>query len=366
MTDLSDTVLLRLRQDATFRLPLAAPSRHVEVTFGEGSDRQVLRFEDPAMVGWLLDFRTPMVVSSILEHASARLGLDTPAARALVSRLAAINLITTHAEHIESSEAQMWESRGWRDALDFQLASRGLRWEHHHQKPSVMTVHLDTNVASDPLPEVLLDTNLWEFNAQVLRIDSGASDLLIADFFDTLFLRRTFREFRAAEICLAQLSAILNGTFSDFAGPDRNDTLPFVTYAASFPFGIYVAAFRVRGLAPGVYEYVPDRSGLRLRQAGSAEKQVSALAFNMQGVEGAAALLYTVRWAAYMQKYRFARAYRLALFELAGAVQSQLVATTALGLRTFLTPAIDDRQAAALVSIPDSLIETPMYLTTLG
>lgn len=358
-------MLLCLRRDVVFRLPLAGDSPDVELAFGEGSDRQVLRCADSAIVEWLLELRTPSSLPAALARAELLLGLNNQDAHALITRFVTLDLIGPPTPMGPTAEAK-WELRGWRDALDFQMASRGLCWEHQTPKPLVMTLYLDSRVSTSSLPEVL--TMLRNSDSEGMSLDASGNDQhLTVGFFDALFRRRTFRDFRDAEIDVSNLAAILGASFGFCSRANGNSVLPFVTYASTFPFGIYIAAFRVRGLTAGIYEYEPTEHQLRALRFAQVEREVSSLAFDMKGVEGAAAaVLYTIRWSAYMTKYRFARAYRLAILELAGAVQAQLIATSAAGLRAFLTPAIDDARAAKLLAISDPLVETPMYLTAIG
>lgn len=130
---------------------------------------------------------------------------------------------------------------------------------------------------------------------------------------------------------------------------------------------IYPVIINVDGLSPGVYLYNPGSHELHQIRMGNFEEELIQYAQNGDFMRNiSVGVFYTVQWSQYMWKYRYPRAYRFALMELAGVVQTGLICASGLGIKTFLTPAIADTKVAELLEISNDLTECPLYVTGLG
>ncbi|MCA9666519.1 MAG: nitroreductase family protein, partial [Myxococcales bacterium] len=107
--------------------------------------------------------------------------------------------------------------------------------------------------------------------------------------------------------------------------------------------------------------------GLEQLREGDFSQQVYHLGHQQTGLQNvSAALFFTARWDRHVWKYRYARSYRMVLFDIAHLVQTMIVTATALGLRSFLTPALKDSETAAFLGFDDEVAESPIYLTSVG
>jgi len=101
----------------------------------------------------------------------------------------------------------------------------------------------------------------------------------------------------------------------------------------------------VKGLAPGVYHYRPDRHCLELLKAGRVSERLSRLCGHQDWVQDCGVLfVMTSVLARMMWRYRYSRAYRVILLEAGHFCQTFCLVATWLGLAPFCTAALDDEK----------------------
>lgn len=112
----------------------------------------------------------------------------------------------------------------------------------------------------------------------------------------------------------------------------------------------YVYVRSIEGLAPGFYEYSPEEQAIALVKP---TKLTLGEMMNGQHFSDLAAfaLLFTCRLDRLWWKYSHSRAYRMALIELGHHSQTALITISALGLKSWLTGALDDSRLESELEI---------------
>jgi SagB-type dehydrogenase family enzyme len=190
-------------------------------------------------------------------------------------------------------------------------------------------------------------------------------------FLDTLLARRTSREFSGEAVALDRISALLKytwGTTGDLQSPNFGRLLLKTSPSggARHPGEVYLAAFDVAGLAPGLYHYdVRDHALAELRR-GQLRDRLEELAVGQRHVGRAAAVfVMTALWPRSMWKYRTPRAYRVVTLDAGHLGQTFCLVATWLGLAPFTTAALRDSGIEELLGI-DGITESVLYLAGVG
>ncbi|TDO30218.1 SagB-type dehydrogenase family enzyme [Kribbella sp. VKM Ac-2527] len=332
--------------------------------------------DSSALAQWVMTLPSPIQGATFVANAAERLALTPHDASRLLDVFVRYGLLSP--EHRSPTAAEeAWRRLGWGDALTFHRATRGLRWRHvYPEGAEVYTFyHVDKLVVPDePRPgvedpehpqEVILPAPARQFSTTELR--------------DVLQARRTCRNFARTSIDLDELSTILHWSFRRIAVVDSaryyatrvasesgkvGDAYPFLTVHVVFdPVQASAAGLGGRWL----YRYSPQRHALvPVGQPESPLKSVSELLWGVDFADGApAVLILSINWAQYMWKYRTSHFYRMAHYDVGGFAQTALLVATAMGLRSFVTPAIDDDRLVNLLHVTPSE-QDPTYLIAVG
>ncbi|MDB5332231.1 MAG: hypothetical protein JWP03_3382 [Phycisphaerales bacterium] len=120
-----------------------------------------------------------------------------------------------------------------------------------------------------------------------------------------------------------------------------------------YPFEIYVAAFGIEGLEPGLYHYSVKEFSLRkLREGGVALAQIKRGRPDLNFLKSvpAALLVSTIFWRS-AWRYR-QRGYRMALLDAGHLVQNLVAAANALGIQTMPRLQSNDNTMRELIGVP--------------
>jgi SagB-type dehydrogenase family enzyme len=170
--------------------------------------------------------------------------------------------------------------------------------------------------------------------------------------------RRSFRDFTADSLTLTELSQILwaaQGITSD----KGKRTAP--SAIATYPLQVYAVAKRVKGLAPAIYQYVPQGHTLSVLQAGDPSKKFSDAFGQAIAEKCAAALILT--WDPSVTKERFKeKAECFAAFEAGHACQNALLEAQALGLGAVPAAGFEDPAIKTLLGVAFE----PLYIIPVG
>lgn len=136
---------------------------------------------------------------------------------------------------------------------------------------------------------------------------------------------------------------------------------------ARHPTELFLAAFDVRGIAPGVYHYSVEQHRLEQVQAGQrrdAFAHATLDLFTKYEAPPAAALVFTSRVERAMWRYRDPRSFRAILVDVGHAVTAYRHVARLLGFRTYAYGKMRDSEVAGLLGI-DRVAQPPLYVGTL-
>jgi SagB-type dehydrogenase family enzyme len=368
---------VRLNSHATIRLA-GTHWDELELVVGTGANRREAALHDPKLVTWLLSMRRPMDRGAAIELGIDLLKMDRARVGELLSSLIDNGaIVDAGREESAATQAAMdrWIRWGWRDALDYHLAVRDLPFATGDQDGTEQ-IHrflggiLDAGDAGadEPTPPAYKEYP----RAPHVPLPRSRELIDAAGFGAALHGRRTCRNFEGRMAGLTPFSELLEHAFGVTLELDMGRMGPHVTRTspsggARHPIEVYPIVLHVDGVEPGVYHYNTRDHALELIRAGNFADEVSRLGHLQSGLRGiSAAFFFTARWDRHMWKYRYARSYRMVLFDTAHLVQTSLLTATALGFRTFLTPAIKDSEVLRFLDLADDLAESPLYLTSIG
>jgi len=164
---------------------------------------------------------------------------------------------------------------------------------------------------------------------------------------DVLQQRRTWREFGARKLTLAEISTLLGTTFGVQQWMDSGYG-QFVALKSSPSGGArhsieaYVLAFEVEGLECGTYHYCPDTHALTLLPPSTSKELLKTFVPEQPGFHDPAAFIVMTSVFARMQyKYPHPHAYRVVLLDAGHLGQTFALVATSLRLAPFCTAAID-------------------------
>jgi SagB-type dehydrogenase family enzyme len=190
-------------------------------------------------------------------------------------------------------------------------------------------------------------------------------------FFQTLYARRTRREFSEVSISLEGVSKLLQTTWGvqAYIDTDLFGSLPLKTSpsgGARHPIEVYLMALRVKGLEPGLYHYDARDHALERISPGATPQMARAYCADQPYVARSAALfIMTGVFERSMWKYRHARAYRVVLLDAGHLGQTFCLTATRMGLAPFSTAALKDTMIEEDLGI-DGISESVLYVTGVG
>jgi len=371
---MSDDNEIKLAPTTQFRLGGPDWTR-IELWAGTADVRAGAMLDNPKLVGTLLQLRVATRRSAAIELLEAELGFSRERASNLLSELEGRGVIVAASapNPYTSEAAARWIRWGWRDALDFHLAVRDLRFatgdaEGMAAQNNDFADRIDAAEAGDDLPSPGPYKDYPD--APFVELPRSRSQIDAATVGAALYKRRTCRKFTNRVIELPRFAELMQHVFSANEWPlgrmgmHLRRTTP--SGGGRHPVEAYAVIRHVEGIPPGLYHYSVRRHGLEQIKAGDFGDTLCHLGHRQSGLDNvSAALFYTARWDRHIWKYRYARSYRMVMFDIAHLVQTTLVAATALDLRSFLTPALRDTEAAAFLGL-DDLEESPIYVTSLG
>ena len=180
----------------------------------------------------------------------------------------------------------------------------------------------------------------------------------------TIAARRSIRAFSGAALRLEELARLL---FYTYGKTDRRGMFRAVASGgALYPLELYVVAFKVDGLDPGVYHYGVETSHLDVVKTGA---YLAALkdAVSWQGVDidnASVAIVVTAAFRRNTIKYRD-RGYRMILMEAGEAAQNLSLVATSMDLGACLLGGFNDDLLSELLEI-DGVDEAPLLPVLVG
>jgi len=359
---------LRLNYGIKVRFGLENPE-DIQVVVGEGSERNEFVINNDNLVSWLFNVMEEAEQNDLVTNCAEELGMKIEDAKKLINTLIENEIFVSAASNSANptNAESLWEKWGWRDALDLHNANRNLLWIHDYtNNPKVMTwYHKDILIIPEtPEPSPSKKNKSWVKKYSLPQISNKAKNQI---FGDVLHNRRTRRNFKNQAVSKQDFSDLLWMSFQTIGTYRDKPYKLFHSYSLKRQFEIYPVVLNVEGIESGVYYYNYDEHALYLIHQDIEDDILIKLTNDQLFLENAAVgIFYTINWSQFMWKYRYARAYQIALMEFSGIVQTVLLNATALNLKTFLTPAIRDSKVMELLEIEDGLVECPLYITGIG
>jgi SagB-type dehydrogenase family enzyme len=358
-------------RDLAVRPSCAAPGMWL-ASWGEGSERETL--EITPQVAKILVALPQSTQASEVEELLGSL-MPAPQAATLVSYLLANGMLTRARAALPLGERRL-QAMNWADALVLHRATRGQLWRHEYpQDAQIMTwTNYDIPVpVTEPRPHVRYDDlpdTVQLSKPRLDRMDTGISEVFAR--------RRTKRSFAGTVVPEWALSTLLHIAFRPvIQGVNRRyfTTLSsadgYREKAELHPISAYVL-FGAAGLlsdhADAVYRYNPESHALQTIRSGSLPGyfRFSELLWGQDFAdESSTAIVLSVNWPQFQWKYRSSHAYRFAHYDLGAYMQTALLSATALGMDTFITPALNDIKVTRLLGSTEH-VSSPTYFLALG
>ena len=369
-------MLIALNPRVTVRLA-DYQGQEIEIIYGEANERKQLLCDSSLIPSWLLAHTGQgLTKEESIELCASLMKINHSDSSSLQEQCITQGLLLPSINRVPpTNNEQNWLDWGWRDALDFHLSSRNLPFEHgddigmSNQHSKLLewekeSLNGESAVSPGPYKEYL--------NAPVVELETSSALINQMSFGEVLVRRRTTRKFNQVEIKFKEFSELLLHTCGKVAEIDSKGvglqllkTSP--SGGARHPVEAYVVAFNVEGIDSGIYHYNCKNHSLEHLDSDPDASLIWEYV-HRQGdlVNASMAVFFTARWARHMWKYRYARSYRMVMFDVGHLVQTFILTATALGLRTFLTPAVSDHSIQKLLHIDDDLEESPLYCVAIG
>jgi SagB-type dehydrogenase family enzyme len=300
----------------------------------------------PAQVCSLLSDFTPTSVRSSLRH---------------LSRLGFLIREGSWQTREDASLQKAW-APWWPAAALLHFSSKNLQWIPDLKKSRLM---LQAQARRQPAPQAVKQY------PQAPRLGLPAP-CIRGEFPEVLLARRTWREFSPRALELSDLSTLLWLTcgvqhwvrLPDPIGRVALKTSP--SGGARHPLETYVAALRVRGLAPGLYHYSPDLHRLELLRKGCTARQCSTYLAGQWWYGAAGAIIFmTAVFGRNQWKYPDSAGYRTVILDAGHLCQTFCLTATWLGLAPFCTMAMKDSKVERDLGL-DGITESVVYAAGVG
>lgn len=348
----------------------------LQITWGEGSHREEFETDSAELAALLMTLDSPTPANVVLER-MAMAGISNAEAVELIGVLLGHHLFSAE-PFAEVSEAEKtWVRLGWQDALMMHRATRNTLWRHDYPpNPQVMTWFFhDTEILPDtPRPEIadiITDDTLY--------LPDATEQLTQVNAIEAIHRRRTHRNFEGTTLTLDAVSDLLHWAFRPIIPGATRKYFTTLSSADGFrekheiyPISVHVyfdpakfpAGFQSEHT---LFTYNPRHHALvPISSQRDPEFRFSRLLWDQEFADGAPMMLILgINWDQFMWKYRSSHAYRMAHYDLGAYMQTAMVIATGLGLRTFITPAIDDDRFARLLGTTESQY-APSYVLAVG
>lgn len=181
---------------------------------------------------------------------------------------------------------------------------------------------------------------------------------------EALKKRRTVRSFVHRGLELAQVGQLLWGAdgLSDLRG---FRTAP--SAGATYPLEIYLAVGErgVKGLAPGLYRYLPEAHALTLSQSGDLRGPVARASLHQTWMaEAPVMVIFAAEYRRCQARYGEDRGIRYTHMEAGSASQNLFLQAEALGLAAGIVGAFQDRTLQDLLHLPPT--HEPLLIMPVG
>jgi len=282
-------------------------------------------------------------------------------ARAVDSLVRHTLLLQEGTPEAERDEELATAWRHWLPQASFHFSTRDTRFASPRRWRALVREFL----AESPQPEI------FKRDLDRRQIPLPAAAASEGELSRVLLARRTHREFSGEAVPLASIATLLHytwGATGELDSPTFGRLLLKTSPSggARHPGEVYLVAFDVAALPPGIYHFNVRDHALEELRRGQFRDRFQAHAVGQRHVGRAAALfLMTALWPRSMWKYRSPRAYRVVTLDAGHLGQTFCLVATWLGLAPFTTAAFRDSAIEEALGI-DGIAESVLYLAGVG
>lgn len=260
-------------------------------------------------------------------------------------------------------DLQLWQEHGWGLSLSTYAWSRTVKYhdsgpEENENRVSALRAMLVER--SCPPPPVT------DSFATPVRHFHHWDSLTVSEALSNRRSLGTFRRGKIKKIALDMLLHYGTRKLRECRHLASTGCIRNVLISVGSAIDIYLIVFAVEGLHPGVYLYEPERSTLVLRKLGNFQTEThQALAGQPDPTNAAVTIIFVADFDRYQWRYRHERALRNLYVEAGRLMQPLILAATAIGLGTGVTPAIRDELIPPLLRL-DNLNSQALHTLTVG
>ena len=190
------------------------------------------------------------------------------------------------------------------------------------------------------------------------------NDLSNVKLVDAILNRRSRRKYLPDSLTREELSFLLYATQGVQKELKQSSLRPPASAGARHPFELYVAVFRVEGIDPSLYRYLPFDHTLCLVENRTDLQEASEEALEGQGWNSAATLFWTA--IPYRTEWRYtAASHKLIALDAGHSCQNLYLACEAVGCGTCAIGAYDQEKCDKLLGV-DGVDELTVYAAPIG
>lgn len=277
----------------------------------------------------------------------------------------------------ESEYENVWEKHNWEDFIFFLESISDYEYVDANENKKDAA-----KIKEDVYKKYIDETDFNSYSNQSVFKDSSRNSPNISlkdegvkekkNFFQSIYSRRTTRNFNYNKISAGELSWILRNSFYEIrnrkikATNDLSQSLSNYTNSHSLWLGAIISINRVEGLESGFYFYDYINHSLRLIKKGSSYEELQKVVIGQRFLYGSAfSVFITVDFHNIFWRYRYSGAYKVILTSTAELAQKIITCAFALDLGAFETPAIRDVQAENILHTK-VFHEEIMYYVAIG
>lgn len=339
---------------------------------GSGDTRSQFSLDGDAagpLLEWLLGCSSPATAGTLAASLQQTTGIVEDEARSLVEHLTKIEaLVPAGSIAGDRLHLQRWGEFGWRDAADFHLATKGLRFVPDEvggvTYADYFAAMLEDSQSAGEQPPA--------HNAPAgrrLPITPVTPEPATVDA--VLDRMQPVNRFERQGLLGGELLPAIRGAFGTqrvvggVLGEHHLRSYP--SGGARHPFELYLVSKGLSDIPTGVYRF--DTVGGDLAEVPEAGRpsDIDQACFGKGGILSAeAVLVVTCRWLRHSWKYRYARSYRMLLLEAGHIVQAINLAMVRHGVEVYHCPSINDHEIRTILGMGDDCAEGPVYALGLG
>lgn len=333
-------------------------------------ENKTLELPDVRYVELLGQLGEPRSASEAARLASQTLGVTDEGGAAIIEDLRTNGvLVPASREHPLAPAIQHWIDRGWLEGLLLHLKTRNVEYlDDNQEAQQEIAAQMAEQIRQEGLPE------FWK------RYEGKPETALPApgalpggqSLQDVLLRRRSNEGASEASIPLDTLSTLLHHANIELvrlrsSAEQSVAADPTVLLRSAYSaLETYVVVHAVEGLAPGIYHYDPKRHLLVQLKTGTFRQEVRTIAAGQpRAAQGAVTLMITAVWKRYMFRYRYPRAFRTLLTNVAELGQKYLLLATAFRFAMFFSPNLIFKDADALLGL-NNYEEGTLYEISIG